>query len=200
MQTRLAVVDKSSMQPDPKNKNSLAPKGLIIVLLVILAILLCGGRLFYLDQGNKLRRDAEDMLTAIVHLKAHQIAAWRADLVMDATVFSQDPFFIRMAINFFVAAGDENTDLIQARLRITQNKYKYTDVMLVDAEGAVRLDLMETSEAVHPELLSCLAQSFRDHKPVISDLHKSPARTSLLSHLFFKGKVRTRHLPGQSFS
>jgi two-component system, cell cycle sensor histidine kinase and response regulator CckA len=167
------------------------PKGLIIGLLAIIAVLLIGGRWFYFEQENRLRRDVENNLTAIAHLKVNQIAAWRAKLLVDASVLAQDVLFARRLTRFLTSPDDDNTAQIRARLHILLNNYHYTDIMLVDAAGIIHLDLVEGSGSGHPEIETALAQSFRDHKPVINDLHKSSAHPSphlLVVAPFFTGE------------
>ena len=167
------------MENENINKTSSTFKGAIIGLLTIITILLTCAWWIYLDQTTNLSRDAESRLTSIVNLKVNQIVAWRAELLTDASLLSEDEFFTQRVIGFLAAPDVENTKRIRARLSIQKNKRRYMDILLVDAAGTIHLDLLEESTGEgHPEVQASLSRSFQEHRPIISDLYKSSSHTS----------------------
>src|SRR5512133_2314146 len=76
------------------------------LLVLVLILLLAGGLWFYLEQKEAMRLEIEKNLTAIAHLKADQIAAWRNDQLHDAAILQGDPF-IRASVVYFLADPSE---------------------------------------------------------------------------------------------
>jgi two-component system, cell cycle sensor histidine kinase and response regulator CckA len=172
------------MKFNPEHATSPALKWAIIGLLALIAILLVGGRWFYLDQEKKLRKDVKDNLNSITQLKANQIAAWRTDLLVDVSTLSEDVFFSQRVVKLLTSIDDEdNIVRVRTRLYTHLNKYKYRDIMIVDPTGAIRMNLTKEPGSGHFGLLDSLAESFREQKPIISDLYKSPSHSSPHLHI-----------------
>ena len=106
----------------------------IIFSLVVLTLLI-GGIGFYRAEKHRLRREAEINLSAIAHLKANQIAAWRADQVQEGDELIADPFFVKCMAQV-IADPKSHTEALEdaiLRLRAIQKHHHYSDIQLVQA-------------------------------------------------------------------
>lgn len=137
--------------------------------LMLLAVLF-GGGWFYRFQEQTVRKAVETDLSTVVRLKARQITAWREERLGDAAVLQENPFFAESAARFLADPRDENTEGLRAHFRSLQKHYNYSDILLVNADGQVRLSLSGKTEP-HSGYASALAAAFGDRKPVFSDLY-----------------------------
>ncbi len=150
------------------------PRWLFFVSAAAAVTLLCGGAWFYFAHERHMRQEVEAALDAIARLKVDQLSQWRAERLADAAVAMKSPFLSR-AVNQWMAdrdaaAGEE----ILMRLRATQEQYHYSEVIVVDPGGNVRMSLTGQSGALHGVALEGLGTAFRERRPVIIDLHLDP--------------------------
>ena len=142
----------------------------VAILSLIVPAVLIGGAWFYHDQEQSIRIGVEKQLTSIARLKVNQIVAWRAERLADAAVLSESPFLAQAVARFMADPRSEVAEELRRRFRSLQNQYHYTDVLLVDPEGQVRLGLTENSDGHRADTAS-LTAALRDRKPVFTDLH-----------------------------
>ncbi|MGA2400320.1 MAG: PAS domain S-box protein [Syntrophobacteraceae bacterium] len=140
---------------------------------VMLLALLFGGGWFYRVQEQTMRQAIETDLSAVVRLKAGQITAWREERLGDAAVLSENPFFIRNAARFLADPHEENSMELRAFFRSLHEHCNYSDVLLVDPDGRVRLSLSGQTE-IHSGYASTLAAALSGRKPVFTDLYTEP--------------------------
>jgi PAS domain S-box-containing protein len=156
-------------------------------LTVMLLALLFSGGWFYRVQEQTVRQEKEADLSAVVRLKAQQIKAWREERLGDAAVLQENPLFVRKVARFQADPRDENTMEIGALFLSISKHYSYSDVLLVDPDGRVRLSLSGQTE-VHSGYASALSAALRDRKPVFADLHTEAQnltpRISVIAPLF----------------
>ncbi len=137
--------------------------------LVFLAML-AGGVWFYLEQKEAMRLEVERNLTAIAHLKADQIAAWRNDQLHDAAILQGDPFIRASVAHFLADPSEEHRQDLLLRFRSLADQHDFDDIVLVEPDGKERLSLTGGSRAtttgmcrpwsrhcknVSPSLLTC---------------------------------------------
>lgn len=150
---------------------------LSVALAVAVLSPLAGGAWFYRAQERRMRQDAEKQLQAIVQLKSSQLAEWRTNRLADASMLVESPFF-REGVSLWTAnPNDENADRIFAALRPLKQHRGYYDILLLDAEGRMRLSLSGRPGPPPEEEGPFLAAALRDRKPAISKLH--PGRGDL---------------------
>jgi PAS domain S-box-containing protein len=121
------------------------------------------------------RREVEANLEAIARLKVDQIVQWRAERLGDAGVLMGSQFFAEGVQRWL---GDPQADLaekILARLRSMQQHNRYSNVLLVDARGQVRLGASGPAATLHSEGFPALATALQEQRPVLTDLHVGPA-------------------------
>lgn len=141
-----------------------------IVALLMLGVLL-GGVVLVRHEERTLRQEAENQLEAIAELKANQIAAWRAERLGDAMTLMESPF-IGPSLAGWLATGDpaEAARLLE-QFRSLKEHYGYDDILLVDAQGNVRLSWSGALKPLESEAAEAVARALAEKHPVLTDLH-----------------------------
>jgi hypothetical protein len=147
------------------------PHWLAFLLAMAIVILLAGGFAFYRAAEQEQRQQAEAELLTIAHLKANQIASWRAERLADAAVLTESPLFVAGVSRWMATSDAGDAQPILARLHALQKYCHYQDVLLVDAAGQVRLSLSENPDPIHAETTQMLAAAWREQRPMFTDLH-----------------------------
>jgi len=144
-------------------------------------VILAGGGLYYIAERQHLCRETEETLETVARLKVQQISQWRTERLADAAVLSESPF-LGQALSTWLADPDEHlTESILARFRSLRHHYNYSDVLLLDTNGAVRLSTSGRVESLRPHALEALAEAISRRKACIADLHAGPCE--LPAHL-----------------
>jgi len=146
------------------------PRWLAAILVLAVALILAAGAWFYRDHGRHMRREVEQHLEIVAALKTDQIAAWRAERLADAAVLVENRYFVQEALRCLADSDDQAAEQILTRFS-TRKHYHYRDVVLVDADGRVRLSLTGGADPLHQEGAEALAAAFRRRKPVFTDIH-----------------------------
>ncbi|MFH1108763.1 MAG: hypothetical protein V1790_06170, partial [Planctomycetota bacterium] len=133
----------------------------VAILSLIVPAVLIGGAWFYYDQEQSIRMEVEKQLTSIARLKMDQIVAWREERLADAAVLTESPFLAQAVARFMGDPRSEVAKELRRRFRSLQNHYHYTDILLVDPEGRVRLGLTENSDG-HRADTAFLTAALRD--------------------------------------
>ena len=155
-------------------EKSAFPKWLIALFLLLVLSILIGGYRFYLNNDQQSRLKAEDELGAISRLKTDEVAAWRAERLADASYITEDPFFESAIADWMTKQSPELTDQIRAKFRTLLRNHNYNNVLLVDADGTVRLNLSGTPSRLAAEMLQQLAIALRENKSILTDFHFDP--------------------------
>ena len=173
-------------------KLSLRRQALIAALFVAL---LAGGALFYRAQERLMRGEIEENLLSIAHLKVGQIAQWRSERLDGATALSDSTYLIEGVAHWLAQPTPATTARLQARLRALQRGQHFQDVILVDAQGRVRMHADD--RAKNPpgaDEMQALAGAWRTHRPTMTDLHAGPGElpphTDVIAPLFADGAHR----------
>ena len=126
------------MSVDPERARF--PRWIAVIFVAIGIGCLAGGYGVYRVQDAELRASAEDQVEAIGRLKASQIADWRRERLVDSEGLLASPFF-RDGVARWLANPDEagGRDILTT-FRISRDSYGYADVLLVDAQGRLRLE------------------------------------------------------------
>ena len=144
-------------------------RSLLLPSLMLIAIL-SGGWYFYSEQRRVVRNEVEAQLISIGSLKVNEITAWRTTRLRDVNLLSQNRFFVRAAGSLLAdpkAGTGELRDVLRGYLA---DQDFYSNVLLVDPKGRVRLHLTE-SQDMYPADMVGLAASLRNRKPGYIDLH-----------------------------
>jgi PAS domain S-box-containing protein len=147
---------------------------LALLTCVVLAVLASGGW-FYRAQQTQLRRNAEADLRAIAQMKADQIVRWRADHLGEADEVMSSAFLVDGVAQWLANPRPEDARYILNRFRALQGHYRYSDILLVDTNGRMRLTLGGHPSELHERTALELTAAFRDRRPRLTDLHAGPA-------------------------
>lgn len=169
-------------------------RGIIAVAGMALLALLCGASWYYRYQEDQYSRVVMDQLSAIGRLKAHQIMDWRHERFGDASVISESPFLRQAVISLLTNPDKKRAAQMRIRFASLATHYNYSDVLLVDREGRIRLGLGQ-HRSLLPGYKTPLNEAFYKGTPVFSDLHAD--RKHQTPHLsvaapFFTGEGRER--------
>jgi PAS domain S-box-containing protein len=141
-----------------------------LTLLVLAAVILFGGRFYYISQEQALRKSVDDQLAAIAGLKVQEIRLWRAERITDAAHFRDNAAFARIVREVLARPDD-------AAVRAAFDPWidrmlvggTYDEVVLVDAQGVERVSLpaeagplCDTVRAELPGILRSGATTFVD--------------------------------------
>jgi len=161
------------------------------VFAVIFFVLLVGGGWFYRDQEKRLRSEAEQNLQAISRLKVGQIAQWRAERLTDADEMLERSFTREVIARWIEAPEHKGEGDILSWFNSLKKHYRFSDVLLVDADGHTLLSLSGRTDPLHTETRHGVASGFRERRSVICDLHihplESSPRVEVIAPLFSDG-------------
>ena len=152
-----------------KTEKNLFPGWMKAALALTFLALVAGGAWFYKAQEQEQRRQVESQLQAIARLKADQIADWRKERLDEGADLTERPFLSARLARWLANPQAGDTDIL-AEFRVLQRHGDYSDVLLVDPEGRVRLSLSGLTE-IHQAAAQALALALRDRKPMLTDLH-----------------------------
>lgn len=127
------------------------PRWLMMLLVLLAAAALAGGAWFYQSQKRFLQQNAEIELQAIARLKVNQIIAWRSERLANATVLMKNPLFLEGVARWTASPHAESSQALTVYLRLLQEYYNYSDVLLMDADGQLRLSVKKRSNPLDIE-------------------------------------------------
>ncbi|MFZ5785493.1 MAG: PAS domain S-box protein [Acidobacteriota bacterium] len=148
-----------------------SPRWLLTYWLSGLVVLAATGAWLVTVLDRQLISEETARLDAIATLKVGQIAAWRAELLADATVLMGSPTFVETVQRWLVEPNAEDAALLLGRFRAQASVQAYGDVSLVEASGRVRLRLSGRDEPLHPDALTALSDALARGAPALSELH-----------------------------
>lgn len=137
----------------------------------LMVAILLGGTAIMRHDERTIRQEIENQLKAIAELKVSQIAQWRAERVGDAAILMESPF-AGPALAGWITTGDpgEAARLLEL-FRSFVKHYGYEDILLVDAQGQVRLSWSGSLRPLEPEAAEVVAQALAEKRPILTDLH-----------------------------
>ena len=147
------------------------PWPFIGILIIVTLLVISGGILFYKSQKKKIKYEKQNELSAIITLKAGEIAKWRMEHIRDGESISNDKLLNRQIKYFFENEGQneikkELLNWMQSSIR----NYDYQSIFLLDNSGIVRLSYPEKEPALFD--LGTLKGDIRERVEFI-DLHTS---------------------------
>ena len=146
------------------------PRTLTAAVVVVALVLLAGGAIFYRAQEQQVRQQVEAGLAAIARLKVDQIAAWWAERLEAGTKLMERPLLRRLIVQWLATPRDGGRETLLTEFRVLQRYDDYSDILLLDDNGRVRLSLSGGS-GIQENAAQALAAAFRDGRPVLSELH-----------------------------
>ncbi|MDO9550495.1 MAG: PAS domain S-box protein [Methanoregula sp.] len=157
--------------PTPGELPYPVPRGMIIVIILLLIAVITAGFVFYQSQEQQIKDTEIKDLTSIALLKSNQIAGWRQNRLYDGQVISSSPFFINGVDHYLTFNDADSRDNILERFREMNVSPLYDNIQLVDQTGTVRLSLNPSDTSVHPQVIDQLNASLQSGDPVLTDLY-----------------------------
>jgi two-component system, cell cycle sensor histidine kinase and response regulator CckA len=153
-----------------RTETSSLRRGLIVLVTAMLLAVAVGGVWVYRNEKQTAARHAFENLSSIAHLKADQIATWRRDRLAAGLQFSESPCLADGVVGYLATPHAQPEATLLAQLRAMQRERNYSDVLLVDTTGSVRLSVYRS---VHSFGINegAIARAMREKRPAITDLH-----------------------------
>ena len=146
------------------------PRWMLIALATGFLALLTGSAWYYISQVSDYRQRAINELSSIAHLKVDQIVNWRSERIADAAVLSESPVLAEAMASFLTDPNGGRAGQIRTCFRSLAANYHYTDILLVDPKGQVRLSLNGHNK-ISTEYEVPMAEALLKGIPLFSDLH-----------------------------
>jgi hypothetical protein len=150
---------------------------------------------YYQIEKKAIQQEAEDNLVSIARLKTDQIVAWRKDRLQEGAEILIRPRIADHMTEWLTGSRHiEIHNILRPELEAFRRQHKIDNILLVSADGSIRLSLDGPSE--DPEKLALeLTTAFRDRMPVLTQPHMDKAHpephVSVVTPLFFD-KEQTR--------
>jgi PAS domain S-box-containing protein len=158
-------------------KRMRATTWLLFIYLILVAALAGAGYRYSSYQQKRIESQARDQLVAIADLKAAEISSWRRERITDgemAQAYSGLAPEIRRLLAGPPAAPNAAVLEWMHALKIT---YEYTNVMLIDARGALRVALVP-AVPFGGGCAAAVTDAMRSPRVTLTDLHRdSPSDT-----------------------
>jgi PAS domain S-box-containing protein len=154
-----------------------APWPYIFLLLTISICAIVVDLVYFNYEKNSLLFEKQLELSAISDLKIRQITQWRLERLGDGQFLSENVLIVRKLSEFIKEPANKvlGDDILQTLKSLTDN-FDYKNVLLLDPQGNVRLVYPDQYALVGDHLRPYIPQVIRDHKVILTDLH----RTSLV--------------------
>lgn len=137
--------------------------------------LLAGGYGYYHLEAERIRQEKYQEIAAISALKADQIRKWRQERLADARLLAGSPFFQGALAAWVKAPGDpEQRADWRKQLRLEQEAYGYSNVLLLDPDGNILLAASDDSNPVNPATKQAVTAAVAGQKAVLSDFYPAP--------------------------
>lgn len=157
-----------------QNRKTGVPSAFIVLFLILSAISLVVGIIFYHRQKMNLLFNSTKELSAIADLKAKQIIQWRSERIADGSNFNQNAVLMK---KFYSFLDDKNNkeleaDLLQYLKGLTEN-YDYRDALFVDGNSNPVLSYPDRETVIGDYLASNLPDYIKNKEITLTDLHQS---------------------------
>jgi PAS domain S-box-containing protein len=136
-------------------------------------LVVASGICFYRAEQRSMRREAERDLLSIAQMKSSQIGQWRRERLATGDTVMESPFTQEAVRQWLAAPGDDGAEGLLQRLRALCVHHRYSNALLINVAGDVRLCVRPSAPRVHEKTQQALARAFAEHKSVISELHNN---------------------------
>ncbi len=110
-------------------------KKILVFLVTALSVLYCvGAYIYYTSEVRHIKKNKQNEIQAISHLKINQLSQWLKERIGDATVFSTSPYFIKSIEGLLNNPKNSlHKKEILNRICVLQSSYDYEDILIVSA-------------------------------------------------------------------
>ncbi|HET6365159.1 MAG TPA: PAS domain S-box protein, partial [Nitrospirota bacterium] len=145
---------------------------LIVIYIVLVIGIGITGWVYYNNQKVAIKHDKQEDLSSVATLKVNEIARWRKERLDDAIVIKENSFIVSAIYRWF--ADPRQAELkqhIQEWFRSLESNYDYSDIMLLDTRGTVRLSISGDAGEIDDQMRKLAAQALSTNEIIFSDLH-----------------------------
>jgi hypothetical protein len=164
-------------------------RGFLRYAIIIYVLLIIGigatGWVYYDNQKDAIKRDKQGDLAAVATLKVNEIARWRKERLDDSIVIKQNSFIVSAIYRLF--ADPRQVELkqhIKEWLLSLVGNYDYSDIMLLDARGALQASISGDAGEIDDYMLRLTEQALRTNEIIFSDLHTTKNRDVIHIDMF----------------
>lgn len=164
-------------------------RGFLRYAIIIYVLLIIGigatGWVYYDNQKDAIKHDKQGDLAAVATLKVNEIARWRTERLDDAIVIKQNSFIVSAIYRLF--ADPRQVELkqhIKEWLLSLVGNYDYSDIMLLDARGALQASISGDAGEIDDYMLRLTEQALRTNEIIFSDLHTTKNRDVIHIDMF----------------
>ncbi|MEK7720643.1 MAG: PAS domain S-box protein, partial [Bacteroidota bacterium] len=148
--------------------------------LILSAIILAIGRLYYGYALKSYRVLIDQELSAIADLKEKEIMQWREERLGDVSVFYKNDVFSSLVQRYFEKPDDAETlKGIQIWLRNVQVHYSYRRVSLIYSKGVERLSIPKATTPVDAVISRRCSEIMKSKQIVFEDFYRNEHDTQI---------------------
>lgn len=143
------------------------------MLIATVALVGALGFLYYKSADAALRKDVANDLEAVAELKARQIVDWREERFNAGLAVMKNPLIGEPVQRFLRGQADAvSTDRMTRWLQTIQERHLASRVILVDADGEVRLVFPADKTDFGPAAATAAKEAIASNQVTLSDLHR----------------------------
>lgn len=161
------------MSPAPEPSERRTGWVLALIFLLLVAGILTAGYGYYRNYERRFRALTQRKISAIADLKVDELALWRKERLGDAGLMFQNAPFAGLVRRFLENPRDQAAlGQLEVWLGKLQN-HQYAQVLLLDAQGAVRLALPAPARPEALALAGSSVQCLRGGQVAFLDFHRA---------------------------
>jgi PAS domain S-box-containing protein len=143
----------------------------LLVFVLLAAGIVATGWLYYQNQQKLFSAGIARQLSSIADLKARDLARYRKERMEDSSIFFQNAAFAALVQRFLEKPEDADA---QRQLLIWFGKYqpRYDELLLLDAQGVIRLSLPAGLPAVAASLAKDFSNVLRSGQVAFQDFYR----------------------------
>jgi len=146
----------------------------IAAFIILSAIILTVGYLYYRYAVKSYRVQVDEQLTAIADLKVKEIMQWREERIGDASLFYKNPLFSSLVKRYFKNRNDADAvNRINTWMQKIQEHYDYENVFLMDANGVERLSVPNNKTPVSSIVSRSCSSVMKSKQIVFVDFYRN---------------------------
>jgi PAS domain S-box-containing protein len=147
---------------------------LLVLFFVIIVGAIVIGFVYYNYQKKTLLTEKQLELSAISYLKIRQISQWRLERIGDGRFLGENQLLVKKFLEYLENPADLplRYDILQSLKSLIEN-FDYKNALLIENNGNVKLAYPGKDTVIGDHLMPLLPQIIKEHKIVLSDLHKA---------------------------
>ncbi len=155
------------------------PWPLLMIFLFLTFTIAVPGYFYYQRQKKDVLREQTTQLQAIADLKASEISNWRQQKLNDGYLIFYNRIMVDQLLSFLRRPTAAAKNRLLEWLEIRRKYLRYTDIMLFDMAGNIRLTAGSGESRVGSEELKFMDEARRKREVVLSDLQQSKKMTQI---------------------